>query len=296
MNIYGLNINDEYPFLKYIKSNFNIDFYCDTTQYVNNKNKKIYIQIEPNSIINNHDFLAKNSHLYDYIVCHDASYIKNNGISYFPAVTWLSPIYYENVDISQKKFKISHMSGHKSMTIGHNVRKEIYMNQNLYNKYPIIFYRSVMKPHLPNINNNPFIPDECPIINKTNHTTISKSSKVVLFIEYQFSIIIENTKESNYFSEKLIDCLLMKTIPIYYGCPNINKIFNTNGWIIIESITSNDVINELMKGLHTLNEFYYDLYKDVIEENYKLALKYCNFSNNLLNGLKQIPFIELNIS
>jgi hypothetical protein len=90
MQIYGgYNIDSSYPFLKYIKSKFNIDFYVDTLLYNNNDNKKIYIQVEPNSVVNHHEFLTNNSSKYDYVLCHDASYIKTNGISYIPSVTWL---------------------------------------------------------------------------------------------------------------------------------------------------------------------------------------------------------------
>ena len=37
----GWDIDSSYPFLKYIKSKFNIDFYVDTPLYNNNDNKKI---------------------------------------------------------------------------------------------------------------------------------------------------------------------------------------------------------------------------------------------------------------
>jgi hypothetical protein len=44
-----------------------------------------------------------------------------------------------------------------------------------------------------------------------------------------FSIIIENSKEDYMFTEKLIDCFLTGTIPIYYGCPSIGLFFNDKG-------------------------------------------------------------------
>ena len=275
----GWDIDSSYPFLKYIKSKFNIDFYVDTPLYNNNDNKKIYIQVEPNSVVNHHEFLTNNNSKYDYVLCHDASYIKTNGISYIPSVTWINPSCYQNVDTSIKKFKISHMSGWKNFTIGHNVRQDIYMYQSLFTNFPITFFRSGVSPQLPNINNNPTIP------------TLLED-KVVLFTDYQFSIIVENAKENNYISEKLVDCLIMKTIPIYYGCPNISKYYNTKGWIIIESSSSSDVLSELQERLKTLNESYYESFKDDIETNYRIALSYSNFANNLLTALKQIPFIE----
>jgi len=49
---------------------------------------------------------------------------------------------------------------------------------------------------------------------------------------YHYSIIIENNQEREYFTEKLLDCMLCNTMPIYWGCPNIADYFNTEGMII----------------------------------------------------------------
>jgi len=44
--------------------------------------------------------------------------------------------------------------------------------------------------------------------------------------KYEFSIAIENCVERDYFSEKITDCFLTNTTPIYYGCPDIKRFFN----------------------------------------------------------------------
>jgi hypothetical protein len=49
---------------------------------------------------------------------------------------------------------------------------------------------------------------------------------------YNYSVIIENCQESDYFSEKLLDCILCNTIPIYWGCPNISDYFDVTGFLI----------------------------------------------------------------
>ncbi len=51
---------------------------------------------------------------------------------------------------------------------------------------------------------------------------------------YRFSVVIENVREANYFSEKLIDAILCETVPIYLGCPNIGDFLDTSGMIICE--------------------------------------------------------------
>ncbi len=52
---------------------------------------------------------------------------------------------------------------------------------------------------------------------------------------YRFSIVIENSIEPNYFTEKLIDSILCETVPIYLGCPNIDKFLDIGGMIVCQN-------------------------------------------------------------
>lgn len=52
---------------------------------------------------------------------------------------------------------------------------------------------------------------------------------------YRFSLVIENVREVNYFTEKLIDAVLCKSVPIYWGCPNIAEFIDPAGMIVCES-------------------------------------------------------------
>jgi len=52
---------------------------------------------------------------------------------------------------------------------------------------------------------------------------------------YRFSVVIENVREKNYFSEKLVDSILCETVPIYWGCPNIGDFIDVSGMIICET-------------------------------------------------------------
>lgn len=60
---------------------------------------------------------------------------------------------------------------------------------------------------------------------------------------YRYSVVIENVRERHYFSEKLIDALLCKTVPIYWGCPNIDDYLDTSGMVICE--TAEDIRHAL---------------------------------------------------
>ena len=38
-------------------------------------------------------------------------------------------------------------------------------------------------------------------------------------------------REANYFSEKLVDAVLCDTVPIYWGCPNLDRFIDPDGII-----------------------------------------------------------------
>ncbi|MFX0542994.1 hypothetical protein ACEWPM_014850 [Roseovarius sp. S4756] len=52
---------------------------------------------------------------------------------------------------------------------------------------------------------------------------------------YRYSVVIENVREANYFTEKLVDAVLCRCVPIYWGCPNIGDFFDTSGMILCKS-------------------------------------------------------------
>jgi len=54
-------------------------------------------------------------------------------------------------------------------------------------------------------------------------------------LPYHYSVVIENVQEDDYFTEKLLDCLLCNTLPIYWGAPNIGDYFDLNGIIICQN-------------------------------------------------------------
>lgn len=52
---------------------------------------------------------------------------------------------------------------------------------------------------------------------------------------YRYSVVIENVQERNYFSEKLVDTILCNTVPIYWGCPNLDRFVDPAGIIQCQS-------------------------------------------------------------
>ena len=97
----------------------------------------------------------------------------------------------------------------------------------------------------------------------------------------QFHICIENVKRQNWFTEKLIDCLYTKTIPIYYGCPNIGDWFDLNGFLIVNSV------QEIIDTCNNITSDFYEEKKDSIERNYIECLKYTNVGANVQRSIEK---------
>ena len=50
---------------------------------------------------------------------------------------------------------------------------------------------------------------------------------------YKYSLAIENAVTPDYWSEKIADCFLTWTLPIYYGCLNLEDYFPKQSFIRI---------------------------------------------------------------
>jgi len=94
-------------------------------------------------------------------------------------------------------------------------------------------------------------------------------SKLDALIDYRFSIAIENLScDDNYFTEKLTDCFLTGTIPIYHGCLNIGEFFDERG------ILTFNTQEELKSILDSLNEEKYNSMLEYAQNNLDTCLSY----------------------
>lgn len=51
---------------------------------------------------------------------------------------------------------------------------------------------------------------------------------------YRYSIAIENFAEPDWMTEKLYDCFLAHTFPLYWGCPNVERYFDPGSYELID--------------------------------------------------------------
>ena len=86
--------------------------------------------------------------------------------------------------------------------------------------------------------------------------------------DYMFHFCMENDSYPSYYTEKIHDCFLTGTIPIYYGAPDIGDYFNSNA--IISLIADSD--GSLSFDSEILTEEYYQDNYDAVKENFEIAL------------------------
>lgn len=98
-------------------------------------------------------------------------------------------------------------------------------------------------------------------------------------IPYRYNICIENTRQDYYFTEKLIDCFSTGTVPLFWGSPGIDTIFNTEGMICFETK------EQLAEILPTLTPELYQGMMPAIQENLELSKQYWSYERNIANTL-----------
>ena len=172
--------------------------------------------------------------------------------------SWLD---FKDLKIS-KKNNVSFVTSSKSQTPGHNLRLDIMKLMNTVDVSNGLQYYAHISPPFHQRRNDFF-----------------ESSK--------FHIAVENSKQKNYFTEKIIDCFASKTVPIYYGCPNIGDWFSMDG-----IITFND-IEELELIIKRLDSDCYDNRLDAIEHNYEVAKQF-HSDNDVVPRLTRKIIQEVN--
>ena len=87
---------------------------------------------------------------------------------------------------------------------------------------------------------------------------------------FQYSVVIENSIEPHYFSEKILNCLACKTIPIYWGHESIKQYFDTSNWLFFNDLEDGyEKIKFASSGEHIVSHA-------KIHENYLQAKSYKN--------------------
>ena len=78
-----------------------------------------------------------------------------------------------------------------------------------------------------------------------------------------FHLVVENSSQTNYQTEKLLDCIRSRSVPVYWGHSSVKEHFNEKGIIYVGDKTPNEIVDII----NTLTEEDYYSRKEYLEEN-----------------------------
>ena len=222
------------------KNSFNIFYACEP--YVINRHEQIL------------EWILENWHHFDLVLSHDDRILQccPNSKPFHWTSALINESEYNSFDYNSKQFQVSFICGGKLMCQGHWVRRQCWERQSEIKIPKRLFYSTQVTGNLPIFPNNEALP---------------RNSKLPAFENSMFHISMENCIMKGYFSEKILDCFIAKTVPIYFGCPNISDFFDVRGIIVVNSV---DDIFKIVNSL-TPHDFYSRM--EYIEKNREIALK-----------------------
>jgi len=178
-----------------------------------------------------------------------------------PFLLKMSPVYRKNLfgtswsfrkeDLAaapEKHAVISMITSRMATTVGHRLR--LRLAERLHRRQPdaAIFGRDIPW--------GPFLPD--------------RRDGVAPFL---FSVVVENCRKPNYFSEKLVDCFITRTVPLYWGCPNIGEFFDRRGLLTFDT---EEGFWKLVEKVMSEPLALYESCREGLEENCRRSLELYN--------------------
>jgi len=208
---------------------------------------KVLVQMEPDEVLGLD--LLSGAGEFDLVLAWDEDFLKLPNAELFPfGNCWID---WESLGCGALKWDVvSFITSDKGLTEGHELRLGVWNKLHGHKK---IGGFELIKHQSP-----PWVPSKNPFYETA-----------------KFSIAIENVKQNNWFTEKLIDCFATNTVPIYWGAPNIGDFFNTRGIITF------DTVDELMDILSSLHSEQYGNRLDVMRDNFERSKQYWGFHERI---------------
>lgn len=251
----------------------------------------IFLLHEPNELFGIHNWVAKNQSDFDVILTYNPLLLEKLPEKAIPfyfngLITDKPEQFEENLKGKEKKFEVTFLCGTTKWASGHHFRQKIYPLKKQINIPKQWYY--VLDDYDVKTNTRPgyvgvYSKDVSHIPEDWGDDTWGKRS---IYEESMFHVAVENCLIDNWYTEKIGQAFTSKTLPIYWGCPNIGDLgYDERGIIRFENE------EELVNIVNNLTpEDYYDRLP-YIEYNYQVALQ-DTFRIKLCNVLDQIK--ELN--
>lgn len=252
-----------------------IELYVDKIRPIQSSVKKILLLVEPDELMCFSDWVIEHHDQYVAILTYEEKILRacpNSILMEF------GPPWIREYTFPQKSFSVSTVVGAKRQLLGHELRLQLWKRQNEIT-IPKKFFTS-------DRGGNVFL--------RWGHRLMQYcapllgESKLPLF-ESQFHIAIENCKKKYWFTEKVMDCFQTKTIPIYWGCPNIGSYFDTRGMFLVESV------DDIIRVCNTLTPNTYEEMYVFAEANCESAKKYIDFAKRVKEKIMTRMCVKENV-
>ena len=176
---------------------------------------------EPNEFFGMHSQASEISSLFTAILTWNDNLldVHDNAFNFTYSAYILGDDYIKK--IKPKSFNISFLCGTKNLVEGHKLRHEVYKLKDLINIPKKWFYvlddydlKTDSRPGYAQYSKNlSHIPEGVDPVGY---------GRRILFDNSMFNVVIENVKYNNWYN-KIGDNFVSKTVPIYWGCPNISE-------------------------------------------------------------------------
>ena len=232
---------------------------------------------EPNEFFGMHTWVENNINLFTGVLTYNETLLSKyeNAILFHHSCNYLDDEWIKSFNNLNKKFEICFLSGAKSVVEGHKLRQEIYKIKDQVT-IPKKWFHVLEDFNWEDFNKGG--------VGRPSHTEYidgkiilpQVEGKKILFKESMFHICVENIKHNNWFTEKISEAFLTKTIPVYWGCPNLGDLgYDERGIIRFENL------NELIYIVNNLTSELYHKMKPYINYNYKIAKNELKFKDKL---------------
>lgn len=211
---------------------------------------KVLVVLEPP------DVCSFNTGGFDFVLTWQEEHLRNlpQASLFVPATPWLLPDEWGQLQ-TVKSPGLGFLRGEKCRTAGHRLRHELWEARGR-------------------------IADEASLSLDFVAGGVDRQGRNKQFM-YEFVLVIENSRHANYFSEKLLDALLCRCVPIYWGCTNVGDFFDAAG-----VIQAGDRVEDVAAAILSISSEDYACRAEAIERNCTIAATYAgDFGRRLESAL-----------
>jgi hypothetical protein len=103
---------------------------------------------------------------------------------------------------------------------------------------------------------------------------------------YKYSVVVENSFVPHYWTEKIADCFLAGTVPIYYGCPNLEEYFPEKSFIRFD-LHHPETLKEIISKLRREDDYHERI--EALNQSKAIVLGKQNIFQTILDCIEEAP-------